>query len=180
MNTELPLVHAMAVTSDALSLMLAPEPGARSGEGWEEEARGGLTWRDLTGGHSDVGGQLVKEGQQTGRAALLLASFQRVFPTAPEALEFLGRGRSVFRGRACLASYFSAFKKVEFVRGELKPCQRIRLEGPASCPLQGEPSPGGPSDLHPSADPSMLEGSVKGAPTLGRVKHHATPASAPV
>lgn len=43
MNTELPLVHAMAVTSDALSLMLAPEPGARSGEGWEEEARGGLT-----------------------------------------------------------------------------------------------------------------------------------------
>ena len=37
MNTELPLVHAMAVTSDALSLMLAPEPGARSGEGWEEE-----------------------------------------------------------------------------------------------------------------------------------------------
>ena len=107
-----------------------------------------------------MGGQLVKEGQQTGRAALLLASFQRVFPTAPEALEFLGRGRSVFRGRACLASYFSAFKKVEFVRGELKPCQRIRLEGPASCPLQGEPSPGGPSDLHPSADPSMLEGSL--------------------
>lgn len=67
MNTELPLVHAMAVTSDAISLMLAPEPGARSGEGWEEEGRGGLTWRDLTGGHPDVGGSADGEGCPSSR-----------------------------------------------------------------------------------------------------------------
>lgn len=111
MNTELPLVHAMAVTSDAISLMLAPEPGARSGKGGkrrDEEGRGGLTWRDLTGGHSDVWAwQLVKEGQQTGRAALLLASFQRVsanafalVPTAPEALEFSGRVKERVQGKS--------------------------------------------------------------------------------
>ena len=48
------------------------------------------------------------------------------------------------QGKACLVSYILVFKeKVEFVRGELKPYQRIRWEDLLPGLLQGGPLPGG-------------------------------------